>query len=191
MTWICISSLDEARDRFDAFNATHAVSFADNEQGLPDLHDVVPRKNWLKFITPDSVWAPRNRQYEVAEGFMAKIIRWARALPEGSMVGVNCLMGQSRSTAAALVMAVAREGFEQGTKTWWAACDFMPSPNQTFIEIGDRLLGLDEKLVLYTENLAGQSMEKRVRPVPAIPTGSPDEEVEALLAEYGLDKDPA
>lgn len=192
MNWLTISSLDQARVRFAAAKITHAISFKDRSCAFPDLDGVVDPSNWLKFNMADSIWDSRKEQYKVASGFVQTIIDWSRELPVDARLGVNCLMGQSRSTAGALIAAVAREGFERGTQTWWSACDFTPTPNAMLVEIGDQLLGLDDKLVDFTENLAERFLIERVRPVSGAligPNVAPDDEIDAMLREYGLHED--
>ena len=60
-----------------------------------------------------------------------------------------------------------------------------------FIEIGDKILDLDDQLVDYVDRLSERFINERVRPASAalIQPGKVDDETDALLREYGLDKD--
>ncbi len=194
MNWLTISSMEDAAKRFARAGVTHAISFKDISCAYPMLPGI-SSKNRLLFDIPDHLFASRTAEHARAKQYMGQIIDWARALPEGVKIGVNCHFGMSRSTAAALVVAVAREGFERGTQTFWAACEWMPTPNMTFVEVADDLLGLEEKLVLFVENLATKYMAERIHGIaPAADleeNPGVDDDVDKLLREYGLDQDPS
>lgn len=197
MKRLVVSSLTDARSKFVQARCTHAISFRGNAK-FPELDDVIPSENWLRLTMEDRYSDPGTAEYNHARRIVNQLLAFARALPDDAVVGSNCLAGISRSTAAGLIVAVARHGFEAGTALYDKAVT-MAAPNETLIHIADLELGLNGALLEWVEESVSRYYTKRGI---LVPTGllrvanktekdliSDGEHVDALLKEFGLDVD--
>lgn len=152
-----ISSQRNARVNFKQFGVTHAISFRDHSFEYPDLSGIVPEENWKQFFMYDRYFEPGSAGHDAAAGIVTDLIEFARALPEDAMVGLNCQMGISRSTAAGLILWCARRGkFEDAKRDFWRCPREIGrhcAPNQTLLEIADDKLDLDGHLIEFGEDL--------------------------------------
>jgi predicted protein tyrosine phosphatase len=98
--------------------------------------------NDIAFAGKDGLVAPED-------GHVMQIIAFARAWDQGLPLLVHCWMGVSRSPAAALIaaLAVAPEHDDHDLARRLRAASPQASPNARLIEIGDRLLAREGRLM--------------------------------------------
>jgi predicted protein tyrosine phosphatase len=162
-----VSSVFDALWTYRVKNVTHVVSFRDDSFEHPPVHLILPEyeSRWLRFKMYDRHFEPDQAEYNQVADIVDKLLAFVKNLPEDAVVGFNCQMGISRSTAAALLSCVARYGFEEGKKRFWdghGPC----APNQTMLGIADLRLGLDGKLVAHGELLYGEYRKGGVVLIP-------------------------
>lgn len=98
--------------------------------------------NDIAFAGKDGLVAPEDRH-------VMEIIRFARAWDRTAPLLIHCWMGVSRSPAAALVsaLAVAPQLDDQDLAKRLRAASPQATPNVRLIEIADRLLSRDGRLI--------------------------------------------
>lgn len=157
MKGFVISSVYEALFWYKSKGVSHVVSFRDDSFEHPPVHLILPQyeTRWLRFTMYDRYFDPGQAEYNQIADIVDRLLEFVKALPEDAMVGFNCQMGISRSTAAALISCVTRDGFEEGSKRFLQGHTYC-APNQTMLALADLRLGLDGKLVNYGEWLFKQ-----------------------------------
>ena len=98
--------------------------------------------NDIAFAGKDGLVAP-------ADTHVADIVTFARAWNQTAPLLIHCWMGVSRSPAAALIaaLAVAPTLDDDELAKWLRAASPQATPNVRLVEIGDRLLARDGRLV--------------------------------------------
>jgi predicted protein tyrosine phosphatase len=148
---LLVCGLEEIDGSLDG-SVTHVISILDPDRGEPDcverfcgggldqrllrlrFHDVIEHLPTL--AAPDP-------------GHIAAIVRFAGAMRAHSAprLLVHCHMGISRSTAAAIIVLADRHGDPEGAVEHVTAIRPAAWPNLRMIELADRMLRLDARLV--------------------------------------------
>lgn len=93
--------------------------------------------------------APLEGHVLPAEEHIRQVLDFVRAWPRERPLVIHCYAGISRSTAAAYIAACAMAPERDEAEIARALRDASPSatPNRLFVEIGDRLLGREGRMV--------------------------------------------
>jgi len=148
---LMICGLHELQMALARFRPTHVVSIGDPDdepQMFPESISVL----YLNFFDADSDHEIRDRlprPGDVPSARHAKaILEFGRQIPASSRLLLHCWAGVSRSTASAiLLVAQALPGNEDMAIEIVRAVRPQLCPNRRLVEVGDRLLGLNGRLV--------------------------------------------
>ena len=116
-----------------------------------DFHrpGIIDPKRHLMVAVNDIAFAGKDGLVAPQDSHVAAIIDFARSWDRSAPLLVHCWMGVSRSPAAALIAALATDPALDDAALAASLRSASPqaSPNQRLIEIGDRLLGRQGRLV--------------------------------------------
>lgn len=121
---------------------------------IAERHDfhrpgVIDPARHLTVAVNDIAFAGRDGLVAPEESHVEAIIAFARGWDQASPLLVHCWMGVSRSPAAALIAALAVASHLEDVELVWKLRDASPqaTPNARLVEIGDRMLGREGRLV--------------------------------------------
>jgi predicted protein tyrosine phosphatase len=136
--------------RFVAAGGTHAVSYRDYSFPHPQLE--LADDDWLRFEMFDRYFPWGSPESDAIGAQVEQLIAWAQNLPDDAVVSFNCMMGISRSTAAALIVCVVRYGVEEGTNRFFNEYGYRGcAPNEVMLEHADQQLVLGNQLAQFGE----------------------------------------
>jgi len=146
-----ICSLDQLPRSVMTFRPTHIVSISDPGASPPRFPESISVL-YLNFFDMDSDHEIRDRLPRPGDvpsaGHAKAILEFGRQIPASSRLLLHCWAGVSRSTASAiLLVAQALPGNEDMAIEIVKAVRPQLCPNRRLVEVGDRLLGLNGRLV--------------------------------------------
>ncbi len=127
--------------------ASHVVSLL--SVGTPaNRPGSIAEANYLQIGVSDII-EPLDGHVLAGEEHIAPLIAFSRAWPREKPMAIHCWAGISRSTAAAFIIAcaLAPQREEGAIARALRAASPMATPNRRFVEIADRLLTRDGRMV--------------------------------------------
>jgi predicted protein tyrosine phosphatase len=158
---VVICGLGEILGTFDT-SVTHVVSILDPGTLEPAGLAAMPGRNLLRLrfhdvIEPDPAESVPEREHIAA---IVEFGRMARAHPAPRLL-IHCHAGISRSTAAAIILLT--DNGEAPSRAVERVVAMRPAawPNLRMIEIADRLLALDDRLVAAVRRHHASAVARR------------------------------
>lgn len=148
---IAICSRNKVAETMKAHSATHVLSLLD--PGVRTFLHPKIKAEWKLMVMADELYSDLPNAPTVEH--VKEIIEYGLSLPEDSSLLVHCEAGVSRSTAASLVIMVAREGVEAIPSCIEVLKWIRPQscPNRLIINYADQLLGCGGKLFKASEEV--------------------------------------
>lgn len=158
---ITICGLHEIVGCFDA-RTTHAISILDPDSDEPDGFATLATENLLRLRFHDviepmpTISAPDN-------GHIAAILQFGTAMKahDAPRLLIHCHAGISRSTATAIILLAHHGATAEAAVERVVAVRPIAWPNLRMIEIGDRMLKLDQRLVRAVRRHHAQALLRR------------------------------
>ena len=154
MTAIIVAPLTRIAEMAVRHGAREMISLLAEKQ---DFHRpaVIRAERHLKLGMNDIAFAGTGNLIAPAEAHVEELIAFARSWDRSSPLLIHCWMGVSRSPAAAVIAALALDPDEDDDELAQRLRLASPfaTPNVRLIEIGDRLLNRQGRLIAAIQNI--------------------------------------
>jgi predicted protein tyrosine phosphatase len=148
MTAIVVCPLADIAETAVRHGARHMVSLIAERQ---DFHrpGLIAADRHLKLAMNDIAFAGTGDLIAPSEAHVESLIAFVRQWDQSAPIVIHCWMGVSRSPAAAVIAALSLDPQEDDFGLAARLRKVAPhaTPNARLIEIGDRMLGRDGRLV--------------------------------------------
>lgn len=146
---VIVCPLRDVRDVYTQANATHLLSILDPNEHISHDWGFVTAHNWYliqcRDVLDDTIIdCPKHEQVE-------KVLRWAKGLPDDSILVVHCHAGISRSTAMAIAILVQRGWTIEAAILHVKSMRKLMAPNPIITKIADSILKMGGQLHQQTQ----------------------------------------
>lgn len=147
MSTLHVCSLARLPETVAATGASHVLTLINVGTALERPATITPDRHGIVGVS--DVTAAVDGHVMPAEAHVRAILDFVRAWPREKPLVIHCYAGISRSTAAAYIAACALNPHRDEGETAALLRRSSPSatPNRLFVEIADRLLGRDGRMV--------------------------------------------
>ena len=161
---ICVSSFWALKDALDKYKPSYLVSLMDNIEAVPTPADI-DASNHLRFGFHD-VEIETPGKISPTKDDVSRLIKAALRWNEhGGPILVHCTAGVSRSPAAGLILATARQPYKVA-KLAQQLTERAPysRPNNLMIKLADQALSQEGKLISAVAAMGEPGDDTRPRP---------------------------